>query len=597
MERRPRPHGEALPVKLLVVADFRRASPTNHARSCRVLLLLLAALLNPTMQPAMALGVLQQPEARVEGVARDSQGKPVSGASVLLLADGQTSSARTQTKADGTFTFLSVRAGTYRVKLEKSGFHDAVEDSIRLATGETKHCEFVLRTLAESSASPAGTGTASSGIELDDRPNFTVAGITDSTGSGGHGSETRLRTGEGLARETMNLESGKSKEAPVAAPEAGGIDPEARASEGVLRAAVQQDPRSFEANHRLGEFYLYLQRYRESISPLAAAYQLKPGDHQNAFDLALAYKAGGEFMQAREHVDQMLVQEKNLSNEDEARLRRLLGDLDETLGDPLGSVKEHERAASLDGSEANYFAWGAELLLHRAAVPAIEVFSKGIRAHPDSARMLAGLGAALYTSGSAGDAARRLCQASDLEPANPAPYLFLGKMQEATSTPLACAQQKLDRFLHNQPENPLANYYYALALWKRNRGALGSGALQQAETLLRKATALDPNLDAAYLALGNLYFARGNLQAAVGSYQKAIAANPSSDESHYRLGLAYKKTGDEAKAQHEFEEYKELDKVEADTIERQRRELRQFVFVLKDQAVVPRSTSDPSLSK
>ena len=549
------------------------------------------------MQCELAMGIPQPQEARVEGVVRDSRRNPVEGATVLLQGDGLTSSARTQTTADGTFVFVSLRPATYGLKVQKAGFKDASEDAIKLAPTEVKRCELVLRTEAESSASPKGAGPSSAGIELDDRPNFTVAGITDSTGSGGHGSETRLRTGEGLARETLNLESGRSKESSIAATEGVGSGPEERASEEVLRAAVQQNPLSFEDNHQLGEFYLRLQRYRESISPLAAAYQLKPDDHQNAFDLALAYKGGGEFTRAREQVEQMLEKEKYLSNKDDAKLRRLLGDVDEALGDPLGAVKEDERAAILDGSEENYFAWGAELLLHRAAVPAIEVFSRGLRAHPDSARMLAGLGAALYTSGSAGDAAQRLCEASDLEPANPAPYLFLGKMQEATSTPLPCAEEKLDRFLHNQPTNPLANYYYGLALWKGSRGAVNSAGMQGAETLLRKATALDPKLDAAFLALGNLYFACGKFQESLDAYQKAVAANPSDDEAHYRLGLAYKKTGDDAKAQHEFEEYKELDKIEAATIERQRRDLRQFVFVLKDQPVNSFQAPDQSLSK
>ena len=73
--------------------------------------------------------------------------------------------------------------------------------------------------------------------------------------------------------------------------------------------------------------------------------------------------------------------------------------------------------------------------------------------------------------------------------------------------------------------------------------------------------------------------------------------DPSDDEAHYRLGLAYKKTGADAKAQHEFEEYKELDKIEAATIERQRRDLRQFVFVLKDQPVNSFQAPDQSLSK
>jgi tetratricopeptide (TPR) repeat protein len=519
---------------------------------------------------------------------------------VFLLGDSQSSSARTQTNADGTFVFLSVSAGSYAVKVEKSGFHDAVEDSIKLASTETRRCEFVLRTLSEPSPSPTGTPNSSSGIELDDRPNFTVAGIADSTGSGGHGSETRLRTGEGLARETVNLGSGKSGEAGsnkagTTAEIAGELDPKARASEDALLAAVGQTPRSFESNHLLGEFYFHRQRYRESIPSLAAAFQINPGDRQNAFDLALAYKVDGEFARSREVAYQMLAKDKNLSRQEEAKLHRMLGDLDEALGDPLGAVKEDERAVGLDGSEENYFAWGAELLLHRSAVPASEIFSKGVRAHPDSARMMAGLGAALYTSGSADEAAQRLCEASDLEPANQAPYLFLGKMQEATSTPLPCAEQKLERFLHGQPENAQANYYYALALWKRSRGSGDSATIQRVETLLMKASALDPKLDVAYLQLGNLHFARGEFQEAVTAYQKAIEANSADNEAHYRLGLAYNKIGDEAKAQREFEEYKKLDKAEAATVERRRQELRQFVFVLKDQPAP--STSGEELSK
>ena len=583
-------------MKVPAVAIVRHALAASKLRRAKVLVVMFSALFSAIPQPAFAQLAAQQQEARVKGLVRDSKGKPVAGASVLLQGKSQSNLARTKTDADGMFAFVAVHAGTYAVKVEKAGFIDASEDSIQLALAETKQCEFVLRTPAEASRSSTEGGTPKTGIELDDRPNFAVAGITDSTGSGGHGSETRMRTGEGLARETLNLESGP-RDIPAVAPKTEAIDPEMRTSEEGLRAAVQQSPQNFEANHRLGAFYLHSQRYRESIPPLAAAYQLNPQDLQNLFDLALAYKASGEASRARERVDQMLLMKKDLSRQEEASLRRLLGDLDETLGDPLSSVKEDERAATLDGSEQNYFAWGAELLLHRAAVPAAEVFSAGVHAHPGSARMLAGLGVALYTSGAADEAARQLCDASDLEPANPVPYLFLGKMQESTSTPLPCAEQKLGRFLRNQPEDPLANYYYGQVLWKGSRGALNSGALQQSETLLEKAIALDPKLDVAYLALGNLYFARGEFQRAVSTYQKAIAANPAGDEAHYRLGLAYKKNGDEAKAQHEFEEYKELDKIEAAAIERQRRELRQFVFVLKDQPVNAHPNSDQPLSK
>ena len=552
------------------------------------LLYLLALLLSCAFAPMLAQETSQKPLAGVEGVVRDSAGKPIDAVSVLLSKEEGSSPAETKTDAGGAFSFSSVAAGTYRVTVKKTGFRDAIEDSIKLSPGGKKHCEFVLQTsVASSSLASSAPSLLAAGIELDDRPNFTVAGITDSTGSGGHGSETRMRTGEALAKETLNLESAKSEETPPPALKGGVTNPDTRVSEDALHAALLQNPRSFAANHQLGDLYLHAQQCRQAIPLLETAYKVKPGDFPNAFDLVLALKTCGEFAKARDHASQMLANEKAPGKQDEADLRRCLGDLDEKLGDPLGAAREYERAAGLDSSEQNYFAWGTELLLHRAPAPAAEVFAKGVRLHPDSARMLAGLGAALYTSGSADEAAQRLCEASDLEPANPAPYLFLGKMQEAASGPLPCAEQKLARFAQDQPENAFANYYYALALWKRNRGAENPDALRHAETLLEKASTIDPRLDAAYLQLGNLHFARGAFHEAVAAYQKAIATNPAGSEAHYRLGLAFKRIGEEAKAQNEFEQYKQLDKAEAAAIELQRRELRQFLFVLKDQPTPP----------
>ncbi len=538
--------------------------------------MLLPALLSLAISPIVAQVAPQL--AQVEGSVRDGAGKPVVDASVHLQELGHSNPSETRTNGDGAFAFSAVPAGTYTVKVAKSGFSDATEDSIKLAPAEKRHCDFVLRSSGASSSHSA-TPPPSAALELDDRPNFTVAGITDSTGSGGHGSETRMRTGEALARETLQLKA--ANPAPTTTPEAETGVPATLASEHDLRAAVLQSPHSFEANYNLGEFYFHSERYREAIPPLDTAYHVNPGDYPNALDLALAYEACGEFAQSRERVDRMLTNDRDLDKQKEADLRRLLGNLDEKLEDPLAAQREYERAAALDASEQNYFAWAAELLLHGAAAPAVEVFGRGARLHPDSARMLAGLGAALYTGGSPDEAARHLCEASDLEPANPAPYLFLGKMQEAASSALPCAEQKLARFAQDQPASALANYYYALALWKQNRGSVNSDALQHAQALLEKSSALDPKLDVAYLELGNLHFARGALGEAVAAYQKAIAANPLGSEAHYQLGLAYKRMGENTRAQNEFDRYKQLDKTETAAIERQRRELRQFLFVLQ----------------
>ena len=446
-----------------------------------------------------------RPVITVSGTVRDSAGNPVADASVFFEERATAASVETKTKADGAFSFLALRPGTYTVRAEKAGLRSRASVSLLLSLGEKKQVDLVLEPSQQSQLPPPNTkkSSSSAAMEFDDKPSFTVAGVTDWTNVGGHGSDTKLRTSESLAKETATLKSGDPSEAPAVASEA-----------------------------------------------------------------------------ARE-----------------ADSHRLAGDRAEHSGDPLAAVREYEAAVRLNPSEQNYFAWGTELLLHRAIKPASEVFTKGAAAHPKSARMLAGFGAALYASGSYADAARRVCEASDLQPADPTPYLFLGKMEKAAPDPLPCVEQKLARFTHDQPSNALGNYYYAVSLWKQFRsaseGPKDSPAAQQAEALLQRAVTADPKLDAAYVQLGILYDAQGNPTQAIGAYKKAVEANPQSGEAHYRLALAYKRTGENEKSEKELQLYKDADKSEAAAIEQQRREIRQFLIILKDRSQAPAPPEKP----
>jgi tetratricopeptide (TPR) repeat protein len=435
----------------------------------------------------------QRPAITVSGTVRNSDGNPVADASVFFEEKATAASVQTKTKPDGTFAFLALRPGTYTVRAEKAGMRASASASLLLSLGEKKQIDLVLESAQAKQSTDAKKSAATAAMEFADKPSFTVAGVTDWTNVGGHGSDTKLRTSESLAKETATLKSVEPAEASASASET------ARAAD----------------SHRAA------------------------------------------------------------------------GDRAEHSGDPLAAVSEYEQAVRLNPSEQNYFAWGTELLLHRAVKPAAEVFTKGSAAHPKSSRMLAGLGAALYAGGSYADAARRLCDASDLQPSDPTPYLFLGKMEKAAPDPLACAQQKLARFAHDQPANALGNYYYAVALWKESRGSENSPSLQQAEALLQRAIAADPKLDEAYVQLGILYSARQNLAQAISAYKKAIEVNPKSGEAHYRLALAYKRTGQEEKSEQELQLYKQADKTETAAIEQQRREIRQFLIILKDQPQAP----------
>lgn len=561
---------------------FQPSSVTIHNRCCAVLILLAALLLSLSSTTSFA----QSPSPRETGVAeisgtvQDSAGKPVAVASVFLEGKGQSKPLETKTNADGTFVFSALGAGTYTVTAEKSGLQKGDSTSMIVSAGEKKHVNLVLVALGVTRPGPSGASPAAvaspGALEFEDMPDFKVAGVSDWSDLGLHASDTNGRTSEALAKKTFALKSDRPDGATTGISDEERASPETRASENDLRAAVAEDPKSFEANHKLGVFYAHSQKYREAIPLLKTAFRINPGDQTNAYDLALAYKATGDGAWARDQVRQMLPYANT------AGLQRLLGDLDEQLGDPLTAVREYETAVRLDPSEQNYFDWGAELLLHKAAQPAAEVFTKGSMAHPNSARMLAGLGAALYAGGAYEDAARRLCDASDLKPADPAPYLFLGEMEVAASAPLPCGEQMLARFVREQPENALANYYYAVALRRRERASDNPATAQQAEALLEKAVTIDPKLGEAFLQLGDLYFERKDFVRAIGAYEKAIEVKPDLSQAHYQLGLAFKRTGAEAKARQEFRAYEQAEKTEA--AERQRRQVRQFMIILQDQS-------------
>ena len=361
----------------------------------------------------------------------------------------------------------------------------------------------------------------------------------------------------------------------------GPSDAKVNESESNLRAALAAAPGSFAANHQLGELYLQAGHYRESVPFLQAAYQLDPANRGNEFDLARAEEETGDFSHSRDHV------EKLLRHQDDAGLHRLLGELDEKMGDPLAAVHEDEQAVRLDPSEQNYFAWGSELLLHRAVWQAAEVFRNGTKAYPKSARMLAALGAALFAGALYDQAADSLCQASDLHPADTEPYIFMGKIELAAPKPLPCIEPRLARFVEQQPGNSLANYFYAMAIWKRQQQPMDQGALRQVETLLTKAVDIDPKCGDAYLQLGILSSSQHNFQKAIGFYTRAIEVDPQLGEAHYRLGVAYDHIGSPEKARQEFQLHDEIEKQQAAAVERQRREVKQFLVVLQGQPAAP----------
>jgi tetratricopeptide (TPR) repeat protein len=515
----------------------------------------------------------------IQGNVLNSTGKSIGDALVRLEQEGTLKHVETKTNAAGIFAFTALPPGRYLLTAEKTGQKSHGTVVLASPEGDRKNIDLVLEVsldIRADSSTPSASSTEA--MEFFDKPNFTIAGVTDWTAVGGHGSDSALRTSEDLARETLTLKPDGSNRF---GPGSKGDASKENETESKLRAGLIRAPGSFERNHQLGEFYIRAGRYRDSIPPLQGAYQIDPAMDDNTYDLALAYKETGDFSRAREYVQKLRM------HKDSADLHRLAGELDEKLGDPLAAVQEEEQAVRLDPSEQNYFEWGSELLLHRAVWQAAEVFRNGAKLYPKSSRMLTALGASLFAAALYDEAALRLCDASDLNPADPEPHIFMGKIEKEAPTPLPCVEQKLARFLQKQPESPLANYLYAMAVWKRQELQADQMALQQVETLLTKAVKIDRNCVDAYLQLGILYSSQQKYERAIGFYKKAIELDPQLGEAHYRLGVAYDRTGEPAKAKVEFVLHDEIEKENAAAVERQRREIKQFLVVLQGQPTHP----------
>jgi tetratricopeptide (TPR) repeat protein len=403
--------------------------------------------------------------SELRGSVLDSHGKPVARVTVQLRTGSQNSS--TETQSDGTYYFPMLQPGTYKLHAGTAD-GEANFGPFDITSPDNRKIDLRL-----------GPVDTTETPQFFDRPSFIVAGVTDASDRGGHGSDVILHSTEALAKATASL----------------GIS---------------------------------------SANPVES--------------------------------------------------------------DPLEAARAYQRKAELDPSEPHLFDWGAELLMHRAAEQACEVFSQGNHLFPRSTRMLLGLAASWYSRGSWEQAERFFFEAADLNTRDPAPYLFLGQALNSAVGQSAGFGERMTRFFGLYPRNPWANYYFAMSLESRLNGAEDKAAAAKALRLLQRAVRLDPGMGVAWLQLGILFADRHDFPHTIAALKKATAAAPVQSkataarttaatvvEAHFRLAQAYRRNGDAERAGHEVELYEELSKQGADREKLERESVREFVFALRDE--------------
>jgi tetratricopeptide (TPR) repeat protein len=351
--------------------------------------------------------------------------------------------------------------------------------------------------------------------------------------------------------------------------------------------AASLAPQDYTANHNLGEFYLQSNRLALGIPFLEYAQRIKPSAQDNGYDLAAADLMAKQYVKARTVVESLL------KLEDSGELHNLAAQIDEKDGQFVAAANQFEAAAHLDPSEDNLFDWGSELLLHRTYEPAIDVFRAAAKRYPASPRIAIGLGMSLYARGIYEEAVKALLTAADLTPSDPRCYLFLSRAYDSSPSEADEVIQHFRRYAELQPNNALAQYYYAMGLWKGKRVQGEAVDLQQVETLLTKAAALDGSLPEVHLQLGNLLVAQRQYEASIPEYKRAAALDPSLADAHYRLATDYGHLGDKAQAQAEIVIYQRLRSAHLAEVDKERAEVQQFVYSSKSDASTKQQSEHP----
>jgi tetratricopeptide (TPR) repeat protein len=343
-----------------------------------------------------------------------------------------------------------------------------------------------------------------------------------------------------------------------------------------FRKAVELEPGNFDTNHNLGEVYVRIGAVAKAIPYLEKAQRIDGASYDNGYDLSLAYLLTGRLGDARNSVQEWLKVKET------AELHNLLAQIEEKDGQFVAAANEYEAAAHLEPSESNLFDWASELLVHRTLDPAVAVFKDATTRYPKSQRLMVGLGMAYYARGNYDQAVTALLKAADLDPSDARSYKFLARAYDSSPSQATGVIERFKRFAELQPRNGQALYYYAMSLWKGKRAQDPDFDLKQIEALLQKAITADERLPEAHLQLGNLKSEQGRFAEAIPEYQRALQLDSDLADAHYRLGQAYVRTGQKELAQEQLQVYQQLRTAHLADLEKQRAEIRQFVYSSKD---------------
>jgi tetratricopeptide (TPR) repeat protein len=371
-----------------------------------------------------------------------------------------------------------------------------------------------------------------------------------------------------------------------------------RAAESFKRA-VALDP-GFKAAHRnLGGLYLLEGRVREAIGEFSVVIRLDASDPHSHYDLGRAELAAGNPKSGLRHLKtahelaprdtsvSLALARAHQENHEFSAAIKTLNEVDAQnsaewhaifgyssfkSGRPEQAVRELQKAMDLDPANQDYVLELSEVFLaHYNPPAAVALLDAAKRAFPNSARVWFALGTARLLDGNLTDAESALRTSLQFDPRLDLAYVVLGQgyLEVGQWNDLLRTAESL---IALNPRNAAGYYYKAAALLRTQSGEQGQ---REIESLLRKATALDPADPAARYELAKLLLDRGEKQAALAELEATVRANPDYGQAYYQLFRLYLEYGQTEKSQQAKQQYERLRERRGDAVQKLLVEVRQ----------------------
>lgn len=310
-----------------------------------------------------------------------------------------------------------------------------------------------------------------------------------------------------------------------------------------LEQATRLDPSDARAQAALGQAWMQLKRPDRAAAAFEQALAANGDDPTLLYNAALAEFDSGEAGRAAP----LLARMPGVATS--AAAQSLYGDVEEKLGFYKEAGQHYINAARLDPTEANEYMLGVEFLRHWTFQPAAQEFAAASQRFPDSRRLRVGLGVACFGDHNYRQAIAVFAALLADEPDNATYADLLGRSCSVLTEGSDPNCAALSVFAQKHPGNGTVATDAAISLLNQPEDP---SLLKRAGQLLGVALRAAPQLPEGHYEMGVLLQRESRWKESILELQRAIALKPDYAAAHYRLALAWERSGQHDRARAEI---------------------------------------------